>query len=202
MRIIGTWSSPFTRKVRIVALERGIPVDFLVDSPLSDDTLVSKVNPLTKVPVLIRDDDSPLIASSLIAQFLDECGTGPSLVDGNGLKRIDVLQWEAIADGVLDAAVLTRMECLRPENERSDAWTRRQRAKIEGGLSWFDRQLGKDAYCTGGRFSLSDIAMGCCIGYLCFRFPDDAWYERYPNIARASKRLEQRQSFQSTRFQS
>jgi len=201
VRIIGTLSSPFTRKVRIVALERRILTEFVIDSPLSEDSQVPTLNPLGKVPVLVKDDGSVLVDSPLIVAFMDGLGQGERLIPAADPERTAVLQWEAIADGVLDAAVLVRMEQLRPESERGRAWMDRQKGKVERGLAWLDRELGNREWCIGGRLSLADIALGCCAAYLEFRFEVEGWGRQFENVARVAAVLEQRPSFRATVLQ-
>lgn len=198
MRILGTPSSPYTRKVRIVAMEKGLPVEFVVDNPLAEGSAVPALNPLGKIPVLIRDDGSELVDSPLIAEYLDLAGGGDRLIPMVGPERFAVREWEAIADGALDAAILIRMEMLRPEPQRSTAWVDRQRGKIESVLKEFDRRLGSGARCVGPNLTLADIATGCLLAYLQFRFEDGRWHERYANLGRLCAELEGRPSFRAT----
>lgn len=198
MYIIGTTSSPYTRKVRIVALERGLTPDFVIDMPLAEGTKVPQFNPLGKVPVLVLDDGATLIDSPLIAEYLDSVGTGENLIPRDPEARMRVRQWEAVADGVLDAAVLMRMENQRPEQERSAAWIEHQRKKVERGLEWMDCKLASRQWCEGERFSLADIAAGCAMAYLQFRFPEGAWHKPFKSLATLSAKLEQRLSFMTT----
>ncbi len=198
MKILGTASSPYTRKARIVALEKGLPVEFVVDSPLAADSQVSRLNPLGKIPVLIRDDGSTLIDSPLISEYLDLAGAGPRLIPLVGPERFAVREWEAIADGALDAAVLIRVETLRPEAQRSAMWIERQRGKIEASLAELDRRLGSHEHCVGPTLTLADIATGCLLAYLRFRFDDGRWAERYANLGRLCAAIEARPSFRAT----
>jgi glutathione S-transferase len=148
VQIIGHTFRPFTRKMRIVALERGIPIEFIEDMPLAETTAVPKYNPLGKVPVLVRDDGSALIDSPLIAAWLDAHGEGEGLIPADQTQQICVQQWEAVVDGVAEAAVLMRSETLRPEGERSRAWAQRQETKVVCGLRWMNERLG-GKYCVG-----------------------------------------------------
>jgi glutathione S-transferase len=111
-----------------------------------------------------------------------------------------VQQWEAVADGMAEAAVLMRAETLRPEGKRSCAWAQRQQTKVERGLRWMNERLG-DKYCVGERFSLADMALGRCVSYLEFRFPDGRRRERYAAVGRSSLAMEERPSFQATLMQ-
>jgi glutathione S-transferase len=198
MKILGTASSPYTRKVRIVALEKNLPVEFVVDGPLAPGSAVPGLNPLAKIPVLIRDDGQALVDSPLIAEYLDLAGDGAHLIPLVGPERFAVREWEAIADGALDAAILIRMEMLRPEPQRSAEWIDRQRGKIESVLAELDRRLGAQARCVGPTLTLADIATGCLLAYLQFRFDDGRWHERYANLGRLCAELETRPSFRAT----
>lgn len=198
MKVLGTASSPYTRKVRIVAIEKALPVEFVVASPLAADSAVASLNPLGKIPVLIREDGRPLIDSPLIAEYLDLAGSGPRLIPLVGPERFAVREWEAIADGALDAAILIRMELLRSESQRSPAWIERQRAKIESALAELERRLGERTHCVGPSLTLADIATGCLLAYLQFRFEDGRWHERYANLGRLCAELESRPSFCAT----
>ena len=198
MRIVGTESSPFTRKVRIAALERNLSPEFVVDSPLSAESRVPSLNPLGKVPVLVADDGAAIVDSSLIVAYLDDIGDGARLVPQSGPDRTAVLQWEAIANGVMDAAVLMRMEVLRPQAERSAAWTARQMSKAESAMAWMDRSLEATGYCAVPQLSVASLSMACCLAYLQFRFAEGRWAERFAHVGQACAELEQRPSFKAT----
>jgi glutathione S-transferase len=197
MLIVGSPTSPYTRKVRIVALERGVPFEFIVATPASD-ARVAELNPLGKVPVLMRDDGSTLIDSPLIAAWLDTRGTGEALIPELESEREAVVQWEAVADGALDAAVLIRAEQQRPVAQRSASWTERQRGKIDAALAWMQARIEGRSHCAVERFSLADIALGCVIDYLEFRLPEGHWRGRYRGLDRLYAELAQRASFHAT----
>lgn len=198
MQLVGTGSSPFTRKVRVLALEKRVPLRFVIDSPLSDSSTVTELNPLGKVPVLITDTGVPLIDSSLIVDYIESLGATPVLIPSDPVLRSAVKQWEAIADGVLDAAVLVRMEMLRPPHQQSADWIARQRGKIDRGLDYLDRVVLGREFCVGDSLTLADIALGCCMSYLHFRFAADGWRERFSALGAMAGRLEQRASFRAT----
>lgn len=197
MLIVGSTTSPYTRKVRIVALERGVPFEFIIANPAAD-VRVAELNPLGKVPVLMRDDGSTLIDSPLIAAWLDTRGTGEALIPQLEREREAVLQWEAVADGALDAAVLIRAERLRPAAERSASWSERQRGKIDAALAWMQHRIEGRNHCVVERFSLADIALVCTIDYLEFRLPEGHWRERFRGLDRLYAALAQRASFHAT----
>ena len=197
LKIYGTTTSPYTRRVRVVAHEKGVPVEFVIENPLAETTQIATLNPLGKIPVLIREDGSRLVDSPLIAEYLDTLAPEPRLLPLIGPERFAVRQWEAIADGALDAAILVRMENLRPETERSAIWIARQLTKTDRSLGWLDRELGKSAHCVGASLTLADITVGCAWSWLNFRLPDGAWGERFANLGRLAGELEQRDSFRA-----
>jgi glutathione S-transferase len=198
VRIIGTPTSPYTRKVRVVALEKGLDVEFVDESPLAEGSRIADLNPLAKVPVFVLPDGSTLVDSPLIAEFLDRMSDRPRLIPVAGPEHFAVREWEAIADGVLDAAILVRFESLRPEPSRSSAWVERQLDKVHRGLAVLERRLGAAPFCVGPSLTLADIGTACCITYLEFRFGEIRWRERYPALGRLAAALETRPSFVAT----
>lgn len=206
MKLIGSLSSPFVRKVRVVLAEKKLDYQLQLDNVWATDSAIQSLNPLGKVPCLVMDDDTPaLYDSRVIVEYLDTLSPVSRLLPANGRERIDIKWWEAIADGVLDAAVLIRLEeTQRQPEQRSAAWVARQRSKIEAALPVMDAQLGDRLYCVGrptSSYSLADIAVGCALGYLDFRLPDLDWRSRCTNLARLYDKLQQRQSFLDTQPQ-
>jgi glutathione S-transferase len=198
MKLIGSLTSPYTRKARVVAAEKRIEYAWEAESPWPADTTVPESNPLGKVPVLVLDDGTALYDSRVICEFLDSASPLARLIPADGRERIEVRRWEALADGVLDAGVLWRLENARPANERSPSWIERQRGKVERGLDAMESQVGSRAFCTGANFSLADVAVGCCVGWLDFRFPQLEWRKGRPNLARLAAKLLERSSFAET----
>jgi glutathione S-transferase len=146
----------------------------------------------------VLEDGTTLFDSRVIVEFLDNVSPLARLIPSANRERIEVRRWEALADGVLDAGVLTRMERQRPESERSMAWIERQLRKVHAGLDMMERELGANAWCAGNGYSLADIAVGACLGWLDFRFPDIGWRERCANLVRHSAKLSERASFADT----
>jgi len=198
MKIIGTNPSPYTRKVRIVAAEKKIEYDYEIDNPWQDGTAVPKHNPLGKVPVLVLEDGTVLFDSRVIVDYLDAVSPVGKLLPAANRERIEVKRWEALADGVLDAGVAVRLENLRPENERSATWIDRQMAKLDLGIAEMDKQLAARKWCAGTNFSLADIAVGACLGWFDYRFPQIAWRKSTPNLSRLMEKLNERPSFIDT----
>jgi glutathione S-transferase len=198
MKLIGSVASPFVRKVRIVLAEKKIDYDFEIDNPWSDQSIVPPINPLAQVPVLMLEDGTALYDSRVIVEFLDSASPLARLIPADKRERIEVRRWEALADGILDAGVLARMEALRTPVERSETWISRQLRKLHAGLEMMDRDLGANAWCAGNGYSLADIAVGSCLGWLLFRFPELGWQEERLNLARHFVKLSERASFIDT----
>lgn len=198
MKLIGSLTSPYVRKIRAVLAEKKIDCEFVVDSPWVAGNQISTYNPLGKVPVLLLDDSSTLYDSRVIAEYLDTVAPNNKLIPASGRERITVKRWEALADGVLDAAVTAFLEARRPDGERSAAWIVRQRQKIDAGLAAMAQDLGESPWCHGSGITLADIAVGCALGYVAFRLPDVAWREAHPNLAMLYEKLMQRPSFAET----
>ncbi len=198
MKLLGSLTSPFVRKARVVLAEKKIDYDFVVDVPWNADTAVPRYNPLGKVPVLVFDDDSTLYDSRVIVEYLDTMTPNKRLIPATGRERIEVKRWEALGDGILEAAATAFLEARRPPGERSPAWIERQRAKIAAALVVAAADLGENGWCGGNAFSLADIALGCALGYLAFRFPDIDWRGAHPNLARIYDKLMERPSFAAT----
>ena len=198
MNLIGSHTSPYVRKVRIVLAEKKIDYDFLIDSPWLEGSGVPNLNPLGKIPVLILDDDTPLFDSRVIVQYIDSVTPNNKLFPAPNRERIEVKRWEAVADGICDAAAAAFLEGKRPKAQRSDDWIARQREKITRSLEFMSEELGENKYCMGTHFSMADIAVGTALGYLCFRFADVDWQAAHPNLAKLYARLMQRPSFAET----
>jgi glutathione S-transferase len=166
-------TSPFVRKVTVTALETGlhdrierIPTD--TREPGAD--FISD-NPLGKVPTLITDDGLPLFDSRVICEYLDSLHAGARLFPPEGAARWRTLSLMAVADGVMDAGVLCRAETLRPDREQSSAWMERQKGKVQRGLD----ALAGAVPSFNENLTIGQITIGCCLGWLDFRFPEEDW---------------------------
>lgn len=198
MKLIGSLTSPYVRKIRIVLAEKKIDCEFVVDSPWVEGNRITEFNPLGKVPVLVLDDGVTLYDSRVIAEYLDALAPNNRLIPASGRERITVKRWEALADGILDAAVAAFLESRRPESERSSSWMERQRGKVQAGIAAMSRDLGEQGWCHGSGISLADVAAGCVMDYVSFRLPDIDWVARQPNLAALHGKLLQRSSFADT----
>ncbi len=201
MKLIGSTTSPYVRKVRIVMAEKKLDYQFLLDNVWSADTRIAASNPLGKVPCLVMEGGEAVFDSRVIVEYLDTLSPVGKLIPSTGRERAEVKTWEALADGLLDAAILARLEATWPgrtEAQRSQAWVDRQLAKVHASLKAMSQGLGERAWCTGIHHSLADICVGCALGYLDFRFPEIDWRADHPNLARLFDKLEQRPGFADT----
>jgi glutathione S-transferase len=199
MKLIGSLASPYVRKVRIVLAEKKLDYVFELENVWSPETRIQQANPLGKVPCLIAEDGGAMIDSRVIVEYLDTLTPVCKLLPPNGRDRADVKCWEALADGVLDAAVLVRLErTQRPPELQSEAWVERQMSKVRLGLTALAHKLGENTYCAGNHYSLADVAVGCALGWLSFRFPDIDWRGDHPKLARLFDKLSERASFKDT----
>ena len=199
MKLIGSLTSPYVRKVRIVFLEKKLDVDLELNNVWAADTKIGDSNPLGKVPCLISDDGDAIYDSRVIAEYADGLSPVSKLIPADNRERAVVKTWEALADGIMDAGILARLErTWRPANEQSSAWVDRQIGKINKALEQMSEKLGENAWCHGNQMTLADVAVGCAIGYLLFRFPEIQWQAQYPNLNRLYQKLLERASFIET----
>ena len=204
MKLIGSLTSPYVRKVRIVMAEKKLDYQLLLEDVWGSDDIL-KFNPLGKVPCLVMEGQDAisgaLFDSRVIVEYVDTLSPVSKLIPERGRERAEVRTWEALADGLLDASILARLEQTwggRTDLQRSSAWTDRQMDKVSVALKAMSTGLGEKAWCSGIHFSLADIAVGCALAYLDFRFAHINWREAYPNLAKLHEKLALRQSFMDT----
>jgi len=198
MKLIGSLTSPYARKVRIVLAEKKIDYEFVIDSPWTPDSTVPNVNPLGKIPVLVLDDSTVIFDSRVIVEYIDSVAPNNKLMPESNRERAEVKRWGAVADGICDAAALIFLEKKRPQEQQSADWITRQHDKITRGIDYMAEQLGDGTWCMGTHFSLSDVGAGCTLGYIAFRFPEIDWKVKHANLARLYAKLMQRPAFAET----
>ena len=199
MKLLGGTISPYTRKVRIVLAEKKIDCEFEIADVNPPENPVNALNPLGKVPTLLMDDGTALFDSRVIVEFLDSASPIARLIPENNRERVAVRRWEALADGCLDAGLLVRYESVRPKKEQSPAWSSKQTGKLKRSLTAMALELGERPWCHGERYTLADIAVGSCLGWVEFRKPADIDYRAdYPNLARFYDTLMERPAFAET----
>src|SRR6476620_5667549 len=197
MKLIGAVTSPYVRKVRVVMAEKKLDYQFVQEDVWSAETTIAESNPLGKVPCLVMEGGEALFDSRVIVEYLDTLSPVGKLIPAMGRERAEVKTWEALADGVLDASILARLEANwtgRNKAQRSQAWIDRQLSKVHASLKAMSQGLGEKPFCAGIYLSLADIAVGCALGYLDFRFGHIDWRGSYPNLAKLYEKLSLRQS--------
>lgn len=199
MKLIGTSTSPYTRKARIVLAEKHLDCEFVVDSPYASDSHVADYNPLGKIPVLVLDEEVFLFDSRVIVEYLDSASPVGRLIPEDVRHRIQVRRWEALADGCADAALAIVAERRRSDPQQQSAeWIERQEGKVKRALKMMSADLGAKSWCSGEQYNLSDIAAGCALGYLDLRLPEIDWRKDYPNLMKFADKLARRSSFKET----
>ncbi len=201
MKLLGSTSSPYVRKVRVVMAEKKLDYAFVLEDVWAADSTIAESNPLGKVPCLIMEGAEALFDSRVIVEYLDTLSPVGKLIPTMGRERAEIKTWEALADGLMDAAILARLEATwagRSKAQRSQAWIDRQMVKVGDVVKAMARGLGEKPFCAGIHLTLADIAVGCALGYLDFRFPQIDWRTDNPNLAKLFEKLAQRPSFADT----
>ena len=200
MKLLGAVTSPYVRKVRIVMAEKKLDYQFELEDVWGRDEIL-KLNPLGKVPCLVLEGREAVFDSRVIVEYLDTRSPVGRLIPESSRERTEVRTWEALADGVLDAAILARLEQTWPkrdDSQRCSAWIERQLSRVDSALTAMGSALAEQAWCSGTHLSLADIAVGCALGYLDFRFATIDWRTAHPNLKRLYDKLAARQSFIDT----
>jgi glutathione S-transferase len=199
MQLFYSPTSPFVRKCLVAAHELGLAARLeltpAAPHPVNRDRAVVERNPLGKIPTLVTDAGAVFFDSRVICEYLNGLGDG-DLLPAAGEARFAVLTDQALADGLMDAAVLARYEsAVRPEELRWPDWIGGQMEKVSSALSDFERR----AAAWGGRMDLGVIAIGCALGYLDFRYPETGWRKQSPSLARWYEPFAARESMVKTR---
>lgn len=198
MKLIGSLTSPFVRKVRIALAEKNIAYEFVDDSPWAATTGVPNFNPLGKVPALETDAGETLFDSNVLLDYIELIAPTPVLLLREPQAALRQKQQIALIDGILEAGIAVLLEGRRPAELQSADWVARQRGKIERGLAALERQAQGLQWLQGGVFGAADITAGCLLLWLDFRMPAFDWRAEHPSLAALAARLAERPSFQQT----
>lgn len=198
MKLLASLTSPYARKIRILLAEKKLPFELVVDSPWEANTRVPEVNPLGKVPALVLDSGEVFFDSPVIAGYLETLAAPPALLPAGGIERVRVRQTEALADGILDAAVGAYLEGRRPEAEQSAVSMARQFDKIRRSLDELEKRATGQTWLDGNAMQLGDITVGVALGYLDLRLPQLDWHSGRPALSALAERLFARPSFVAT----
>ena len=193
MKLLYTKRSPYARKVRILAMEKNLDL-LMVEEDLTKKTpFLLKVNPLGKVPALILDEKQTIFDSPVICEYLDGLNNKPTLIPKFGPRRLEVLRWEAIADGLIDVSLAAYMEKIRHPNDFNVSFVSAQEETIGRTLSYMDHHVGEL-----NEISLAPIAVVAGLGYTQFRLPHLVSAIKYPNLMAWFAEFSKRPSVQST----
>ena len=196
LTLIGSLTSPYVRKIRILLAEKQLPYEWILDDVWGKNPQVNAHNPLGQVPCLLLDHKETVIDSRVITEYLELLV--PMHLPKDPMQRIEALKWAALTDGLMDAAAKYRVEQLRPEKLQWPTWLKRQRDKIAAGLSMIEAQLSTHPWLANDTYSVADIGLMCVLNFLDFRQPDYAWRESFPHIARWAQQLAQQPVFAET----
>ena len=199
MKLLGTNTSPYVRKVRLVLLEKNITHDYVVDPPREPGSLVARANPLGRIPALILDDETCVFDSPVIAEYADSLNDNPALIPRNDARaRMRVKRWEALADGIMDSAVAVRTESTRPVEKQEAGNISRNNDAITRALAYAADQLGAREWCEGDSITLADLALVSALVYLNMRQAERDWRSAHPNLAAWFVRMSSRASVRAS----
>lgn len=197
MKLIGSYTSPFVRKISIILLEKGITFEFVNEQPYNEDNGVAQYNPLGKVPALVTDKGECWFNSPIIADYIELLDIAPAMLPQDAKAALKIRQLEALADGIMDAALVSVREQARPVQQQSENELLRQREKIHRGLDAFEK-LVADGTLNADALNLATVAIACAIGYLNFRRVAPGWCVDRPHLVTLVENLFQRESFART----
>ena len=197
-------TSPFVRKVMVLALETGLIERIervpTVVAPTTPNEEMARENPLVKVPSLTTDEGLVLYDSPVICEYLDTLNPGPKVFPSQGKARWIALRQQALGDGILEAAVLGRYESVRPPEFQWPDWIDAQLRKVRGALAALDREIGNGELAgkVEGMPTIGQITTGCALGYLVFRYQNEDWRSRHRQLASWYEAFSERKSMQLT----
>ncbi|ADO46426.1 glutathione S-transferase [[Enterobacter] lignolyticus] len=197
MKLIGSYTSPFVRKISVLLLEKGIPFEFINELPYNAENGVARYNPLGKVPALVTDDGECWFDSPIIAQYIELLNITPAMVPREPKAALHIRQLESLADGIMDAGLTIVRELARPAAQQSETELLRQREKITRSLDALEGYAA-DGTLKADETNLATIAVACAIGYLNFRHVSPGWCAARPHLVKLVDTLFQRDSFART----
>ncbi|EOM4941117.1 TPA: glutathione S-transferase [Escherichia coli] len=197
MKLVGSYTSPFVRKLSILLLEKGITFEFINELPYNADNGVAQFNPLGKVPVLVIEEGECWFDSPIIAEYIELMNVAPAMLPRDPLESLRVRKIEALADGIMDAGLVSVREQARPAAQQSEDELLRQREKINRSLDVLEGYL-VDGTLKTDTVNLATIAIACAVGYLNFRRVAPGWCVDRPHLVKLVENLFSRESFART----
>ncbi len=198
MKLYASPGSSFARKIRVMLIEKNVAHEIEMIN-LWEANDLKKTNPVGKVPALKLDDGRVVISSPLIADYVDNQFPVPRFIPADPERRLEVRQWEALADGAMEAVGASLYEMrFHDEAKRSQAWLDRQRGKVDAGFAALEGMLGNRTWCVGDAITLADIAIACHLGFITLRAPQFFPQDQYPGLTRLWRNMESRESLRRT----
>ena len=198
MKLIGSLTSPYVRKVRVVLAEKNLPYDFVNDPPWAADSVVPDYNPLGRVPALVTDDGTTLFDSNILIEYLELSAPVPAFLEREPRAALQQKQLIVLADGIMEAGIAILLEGRRPLQKQQAEWVGRQHGKIERGLAALEKHASDREWLHGGAISAADITAGCMLFWLDFRMAGFDWRAQFPALRVLAERLGTRPSFAQT----
>jgi len=196
VQLLASFTSPYARKVKVVAREKGIMahMEEVFCDPWTDPDELKEHNPHGKVPVLITDEGFSLFNSQVIVDYLEATFDGPKLVPSSGRSRWEVLNAVSLADGVLDASVVAFLERKRPEPEQWTMLIDRNIGKVKRAVI----RMGETYSALPQELTLAHIMYANALEYVDFRLPDVDWHNEHKGLAEWAQEISNRPSMQET----
>ena len=197
MKLYGSLTSPYVRKVRIVLKEKNLAHDLVVEGPADAAGNVARLNPLRAIPLLERDDGEVFFDSPMICEFLDSLNDKPRLYPASGEARWQAMRWQALGQGMLEATVARMVEGRKPAEKQDPAVIAKHEARIAAALAFAAARVPASGFLSGNSIGIADIALATALGYLDLRYVHD-WRGKYPKLAGWFAPIGSRTSFVET----
>ena len=197
MKLYGSLTSPYVRKVRIALIEKGLRYEMSVEGPADAAGNVVRLNPLRAIPVLERDDGDVYFDSIVICEYVDSINDTPRLYPASGEARWQALRWHALGQGMMEATVARFVELRRPAEKQDAANAAKHEARIAAAMAFANERMPASGFIQGKTIGIADIALGAALGYVDLRYAHD-WRGKHPKLAAWFKPLSERPSFVET----
>lgn len=197
MKLYGSLTSPYVRKVRVVLIEKKLPCEMMVEGPADAAGNVARLNPLRAIPVLERDDGDVYFDSIVICEYLDSLNDTPRLYPAVGEPRWQALRWHALGQGLMEATVARFVELRKTADKQDPAVAAKHEARIAAAMAFAEERVPASGFIQGTGIGISDIALGTALGYVDLRYAHD-WRGTYPKLAAWFAPLNARPSFTET----
>jgi glutathione S-transferase len=192
-RVIGSYLSPYVRKVLVVLDLKGIPYEIDPIVPFMGDDRFSRLSPVRRIPVLL-DDRVTLADSSVICQYLEDRHPEPALFPRDIADRARARWFEEFADTRMGEVLIWRLfnqVAINPfvwrEKTDEEVLARTLGEEIPHVLDYLEAELPADGFLFGA-LSIADVAIACPFRNAAFaRFTVDA--VRWPRTAAFVERV-------------